>query len=173
VIFSTSASKRKMFSAKRAICSLSYVLLFVGAHAEKKEVDKKQQQQFVQVYYDRTSCPIISPNGVSYLFGQGFPQVGDKWPFYGPLFNGPFGVEIGTLNQLCIRTSVEFWLCDGVITLPQNGRGSIAFKGTFDNNALTGNYIITGGSQDYLSRIGEVQDGFDQYPYERRIIQFF
>jgi len=190
-----------MFSAKHTITSLCYIILFVNACAKnslssrslreqknsskiqeiKKDtgikardlstIDKKQQQQLVDVYYDRTLRPILSPNGVSYLYGQGLPQIGDIWPYYGPLLNNPFGQEIGTLNQICTRSNLQFWLCEGVISNLNFRSGSLAFTGSFDNNSLRGNYIISAGNGDYLFRVGEFTDGNGLYPYERRSVR--
>merc|ERR1712238_35292 len=126
----------------------------------------------IDVYYDRSSYPIISANGMMYQLGQGNPQVGDTWPFYGPLLNGPFGQQVGTLNQVCIRTSTSFWLCNGIISGLIPGRSaSLAFTGTFDNDGLCGDYVITGGSGDYVFRNGDIVDGNGSYPYERRSIR--
>jgi len=120
------------------------------------------QSNVLDFVFDKTSCPIVTPDGQNYMVGLGREAIGDVWPYSGPVFVGAFDEPAGYLNEVCTRTSdLEFWLCQGTITDLYGGTGSINYLGTYNYKNFNGEYAIIGGTGDFIFSVGKIKDTQD------------
>lgn len=111
--------------------------------------------------------PVITASGENVVPTDGFSVplgLGVRLPYVGSLYDVDGGYEVGYSAEMCTRLDTkDIWHCEGTLIDVYECKGQLAISGVYSDANMSGEYVITGGTGDYLGAKGVIYDTFDSY----------
>ncbi|KAL7572906.1 hypothetical protein ACA910_004550 [Epithemia clementina (nom. ined.)] len=113
----------------------------------------------------------LEPEGVEVSIRDATCRQGVRTSYVGPLYNEPKGHEVAYDLQLCERLDKAMhWHCSGTYVDLYGCHGKLTYSGFHQDKDSSGQYVITGGTDDFLGVTGHIEEEYDYDGYYIRYV---